>query len=279
MRCSTCASRPAGPIRHGGDVPAEIRIGPGGQGANLAVRLARQGVEVDLVCALGDDPAAEIVRAALGADRVHLRELRAEATGTVVILGGADGERTMLSQRAPFAERVAGALAGEAPWLVVSGYLLLEPAGGQVAGVVAATTARRVLVGCAVPDPLAEAWRAAALAMRPDLLVLNRDEVDRLDLGPVDGMAITHAGGAVVSIGEAVVEVETPAGPPAVDTAGAGDAFTAGLVAGLLDEAWPPPDHRLEDAVRHAVGLAAAVARAPGAQARVAGERPGRLAR
>ena len=43
--------------RHGGDVPAEIRLGPGGQAANLAVRLARMGERssVRLVAAMADD--------------------------------------------------------------------------------------------------------------------------------------------------------------------------------------------------------------------------------
>ena len=35
---------PAEPMRHGGDVAAAIRLAPGGQGANVAVRLARRAV-------------------------------------------------------------------------------------------------------------------------------------------------------------------------------------------------------------------------------------------
>ena len=41
-----------GPTRHGSDVPAEVHLRPGGQGSNLAVRLARRGLEVSLACGI-----------------------------------------------------------------------------------------------------------------------------------------------------------------------------------------------------------------------------------
>jgi pfkB family carbohydrate kinase. len=40
--------RPVGALRPGGDIPARVAVGAGGQGANVAVRLARQGVPVQL---------------------------------------------------------------------------------------------------------------------------------------------------------------------------------------------------------------------------------------
>ena len=258
----------------GSDVPAEIRMRPGGQGANLAVRLARQGVAVTLVCALGDDPAAAMIRAGLDAEGVTVVQLPADGTGVVVVFGGADGERSMLSHRAPLppaAGDVAGVLGD---WLVVSGYPLLQPDALELAGRLADLPMRRVLVACAVAEHALPAWGAAARALRPDLVVANREEADRARLAELaPALAVTDAAGAEVHIGTARTAAATPEGQPAVDTTGAGDAFAARLVAGLLDADWPPREALLREAVGAAVELASAVARVHGAQAVVRGER------
>jgi ribokinase len=257
---------PSTPPRPGEDVPAAVRLSPGGQGANLAVRLARRGAQVTLTCALADDVAGRVVRAALEADGVTLHVIGADATGVVVVLVDDRGDRTMMSQRVPFA---AAAERATSDWLLVSGYVMLEPAGEALARSLAGTPGRRVLVGCAVPDDLAAGWRSAASALAPDLVVMNAREIDRLGNEGTHGTAVTDAGGATATIGMASADVRVPAGSEAVDTTGAGDAFAAALVSGLLDAEWPPGQAVLERAIREAVELASAVARAPGAQARV----------
>ncbi len=265
--------QPAAPIQSGADVPAEIRIGCGGQGANLAVRLARQRVEVELVCGLGDDRAGALVTDALRAEGVQLSPVSVASTGAVVILLDEVGERTMLSRRAPFA---ANARVLSADWTVISGYLFLEAEGVSLARALGAGTTRRVVVGCAVPEPSRSAWKAAVAAMHPDLLILNRDEARTL--APIDGLStaivITAPDVVVASIGEVRATVNVPPGTGAADTTGAGDAFAAGLVAELRRAAWPPPHSSLEGAMTKAVALASQVARAPGAQPRVAAEAP-----
>ncbi len=265
--------QPAAPIQAGADVPAEIRIGCGGQGANLAVRLARQRVDVELVCGLGDDRAGALVTDALRAEGVQLSPVSVESTGAVVILLDEVGERTMLSRRAPFA---ANARVLPADWTLVSGYLFLEAEGVSLARALGAGTTRRVVVGCAVPEPSRSAWTAAVAAMHPDLLILNRDEARTL--APIDGLStaivITAPDVVVASIGEVRVTVHVPAGTEATDTTGAGDAFAAGLVAELRRAAWPSSHASFEEALTKAVALASQVARAVGAQALVAAEAP-----
>src|SRR5688572_6104027 len=158
----------------GADVPATITMRPGGQGANVAVRLARQGVEVTLLCALADDPAAEMIRAALAEDGVSITAVPTEATGLIVVIGGEDGERSMLSHRATLPPSVADAapqLGGG--WLVVSGYAFLQPDALDLAGRLAAPPMRRVLLGCAVADDALSAWRSAAQELDPDLVIAN----------------------------------------------------------------------------------------------------------
>jgi sugar/nucleoside kinase (ribokinase family) len=266
-------------LRTGADVPAEIRLGPGGQGANLAIRLARQGIAVTLVASLADDTAGTLVREALALDGVVLRAVPASSTGSVVVLRDTDGERTMLSQRVAFGESVTPDLLADAAWVVISGYLLLEPRAGALAGLLAGLAPRRALVGCSVPADGIETWRAAAAALRPDLLILNRHERSalghQLDAGIT---AITDADGATLATDGVSLRADAPAGPPAVDTTGAGDAFAAGLLAAIVDADWPPGQDLLRGALAPAVELASAVARVEGAQAAVAGERPATLA-
>lgn len=267
------------PVAAGSDVPAEIRMRPGGQGANLAVRLARQGVAVTLVCVLAEDSAARMVRTALAEDGVSVEPLAADATGVIVVIVDERGERSMLSHRAPLPPDAAAIAAALTPaWLLVSGYALLQPDASGLASRLAAVSARRVLVGCPVTDDALDSWRAAAAELRPDLVIANRQEAmaARLDdLGAV--LAVTDANGAEAKVGDQHVRFEAPPGPPAVDTTGGGDAFAAAFVVALVETTWPPYQDALQAAVERGVRLASAVVRAPGAQARVAGERPAML--
>jgi ribokinase len=271
-------ARPSGPPRPGADVAAAIAIGAGGQGANMAVRLARLGVETELVCGLGDDPPGEILRRSLADEGVGLSPVIVGATGSVVILLDNAGERTMLSQRAPFRSASVSAAAARRPsdaaWIVVSGYLLLEAAARALARSLAAGPGRRVLVGCTVPPDAREGWLAAATALRPDLVILNHDESVALDVGAAfpAALVVTDATGAVATIGAVSAAARAPVARPALDTTGAGDAFAAGLVAALSRAAWPPSASELEGALAAAAELASSVTRVSGAQGRVAGE-------
>lgn len=281
--------RPSEPIRPGGDVPAEVRVGPGGQGANVAVRLSRQGGTARLACALGDDAAGRLLREALEADGVHLVGGSTPATGAVAILLGPGGERSMLSQRVPVLPAVELApLAAGADWLVISGYALLEDGALDFGGRCAALPARRAILGCALPDGRLGDWRAAASAARADLVILNADEARALaatDGDDADALAaslVPELGAVVIVTGERgasaagheLVLTVVPAtdGRPAVDTTGAGDAFAASVIVGLGD-AWPPELGRLRTAISAALSIARDVVGVAGAQGRVAGER------
>jgi len=263
---------PSEPMRPGADVPAAVRLAPGGQGANLAVRLARRGVAVELVCAVGDDDAGRLLRDALAVEGVRVRPGGSVATGAVVVLVDEAGGRTMLSQRVPLAPRVADGPTATAEWLVVSGYLLLEPGARRVAGMLRGWEARRMLVGCAVPDGSLDEWQRSALALDPDVVVLNRDEANRVPSLPADRLVVTEARGATAVIGGARASVDTPTAPGATDTTGAGDAFAAAFLTALLD-AWPPDGSALRRALEAGASSGAAATRVPGAQGRIRGER------
>jgi ribokinase len=264
---------PSGPMRPGADIPATVRVGAGGQGANLAVRLARRGIATDLACGLGSDAAGELVRRAIEADGVGLRAVPVPATGVVAILLDDDGERSMLSQRAPFGAGLAPETLPDAAWTIVSGYLLLEAGAEALARALATRPGRRAVVGCTVPEGAVADWLAAADALRPDLAIVNRDEAGVLGTLRT-ALAVTDAAGASAAVGSTSVTVQSEPGPAAIDTTGAGDAFAAGLVAALAEAAWPPGGDVLKAALGSSLQLAAAVARTPGAQTRVAGESP-----
>ncbi len=268
---------PQRPIRRGGDVPAAVRLEPGGQGANIAVRLARRGVAVRLACALGDDTAGRLLRESLDAERVELRPVLAAETGAVAVLVEADGERTMLSRRIPLAATLdLRALVADAGWLLVSGYVLLEPNVAELARAVAALPLHRALVGCALEPAEAAAWMATATLLTPDLVILNEAEArvlgDALSALPAAVVVTTDASGAVSSSAGDLTRVERSS-EPARDTTGAGDAFAAALVAQLRDAPWPPDAAALRTAMRGAAELASAVTSVAGAQGRVSGER------
>jgi sugar/nucleoside kinase (ribokinase family) len=277
---------PATPIRPGADVPGSVEVGPGGQGANLAVRLARRGVAARLVCRIGSDEAGDLLRRALESDGVELFDLGTTRTGAVLVLLDADGERTMLSHRVPLLTPglpIAAVL--DAEWVVVSGYVLLEPSAGMSPS---GPVPRRAIAGCALDAAQAGAWLDAARSLQPHLLVVNDDEarvlasVEAEDaaglcrvLSEVLGaiVVVTGRSGATAVIGDEIVTSGASTDTTPVDTTGAGDAFTAALVAGLLETGWPPPAHAFRSAMATAQELAAAVTRVPGAQGRVVGER------
>ncbi len=285
-----------GPLVRGGDSPAAIDVSPGGQGANVAVRLARLGVPVRLVTALARDPAGDWLRARLEAEGVGLAATPVRSSSLVVALLDEAGERTMLSDRATFVA-AADALAAsvrEAGWIHCSGYVLRDPREARpVAGVLAArANGHRVSVagGSAGDDRAAETLRWALGQIRPDLLVVGLGEarwlvedpaadapsaVSRLADAATLVVVTAGEGGADACLaGRAIVHAPAPQDPsPVVDATGAGDAFTAALIAALRDDGWPPMSGAVSSALARASRAGGSAARVPGAQGRILGER------
>lgn len=287
--------RPAGQPRAGGDVAAQIALSPGGQGANVAVRLARAGASVTLATAIADDAAGELLLSALQADGVALARLPAERSGTVVALLDADGERSMLSDRVTFAPAAVAAACVGAEWIHCSGYPLADDAtGDQLAAEIAGlpATARVSVGGGSLPPDaeLAARVRDRVATTHARLLILGRDEAASLLNLPLpslaaaaDALASAFPGAVAVVTGGAAgsaaagpgFALSVPARDPAtpmVDATGAGDAYAAALILVLGAAEWPPEVAVLRAAMEagsRAGGLAARVA---GAQARIAGE-------
>ncbi|MFJ6013548.1 carbohydrate kinase family protein [Streptomyces sp. NPDC092952] len=252
-------ARHGSPLTHGTDTTARIRTLPGGAGANVACWAARSGrPDVRLLARVGAD-SAEWHRDALR--RAGVRPLLAvderEPTATVVALVDSTAERTFLTD--------SGAVLRLSPddWspsmldgvahLHLSGYLLFA-ATSRATALLALREARRRRITVSV-DPASAGFlaelgtgRFLAAVEGADLLLPNADEA-RLLTGlpePADAAAkLSHqagrvvvtlgAGGALLAAGGAVVgHVPAVQVTGAVDSTGAGDAFTGGFLAARL---------------------------------------------
>ena len=246
---------PSVPPVAGADVPARIATSGGGAGANTAAWLAARGVDVTLVARVGADTAGRAALAELAAAGVQTAvSVDPEApTATVVVLLGADGQRTMLSDRGASARLDPADLPSlrGMDHLHLSGYVLRD-AGSRAAGSAALAAARAEGVTTSV-DPQATGVLTAELLRglgRVDLLLPNADELAALT-GATDPRSVTAlldvAGAVVVTHGDAGASWVDHAGvrsaPAAavevVDPTGAGDAFDAGLLAAWLSGAGP----------------------------------------
>jgi sugar/nucleoside kinase (ribokinase family) len=137
-----------GPLRHGADNPATIRTRAGGSAANQAAWLAWLGVDVAFAGRAGAADAA-FHRAQLARFSVepHIAADEVVNTGSIVVLTGPDGERTMITSRGANLNLcqadVPEALLDGADLLHLTGYTLFEPGTRQVARGLIAEAGRR----------------------------------------------------------------------------------------------------------------------------------------
>jgi len=239
------------PLAPGGDVRAATRAGAGGQAANVAAWAVSLGAEARCIAKRGDDATGELVARELAARGVELvGPVVAGATGVVVSIVGADGERSLTSDRGVAPSLEPSEL--DAGWLDcdvvhVSGYALLrEPVSD--AALLAATIARdrgaRVSVDVAAWTEIRAfgpvRFRELIDVVAPDVLFATEAEWEML------GGAYLSAPTGVIKRGPRGVTIVTedarldlsPIDAEVVDTTGAGDAFAAGfLLGGSLEDA------------------------------------------
>ncbi|MDP9240323.1 MAG: PfkB family carbohydrate kinase [Actinomycetota bacterium] len=250
-------------IAPGSDTKATVVARGGGAAANTACWLAECGVDAALVARVGGD---EIGRARTlellghGVEAVVKIDHNA-VTGTIVVLIGAGGERTMLTDRganlrlAP--EDLEARLFVPDAHLHLSGYVLLDDE-SRPAGLAALARARAagmtVSVDAASAAPLARVGAEAFLSWTygATLLMANRAEAEVLT-GTDDAAAAAeqlsgwYAGTVIKAGADGAVWFgggrlyQCPAQPTCVhDTTGAGDAFAAGLLADWLSPGATP---------------------------------------
>ena len=231
---------------------------PGGKGANQALAARRLGADVALVGWVGKDAEADVALALLREGGVDLSGVVAvddTATGVALITVAASGENQIVV--APGANR---RLASETLQLPVGDALIAE----VLAPLDAVARAVVEFEGFTCVN-LAPAKEVDDAVLRgADLIVVNESEAawygERLALR--EGLVATMfgaSGAALVQGGEEVARVSSPR-VEAVDTTGAGDAFTAALTLALVE------GQSLTEALRFACAAGAAATQRRGAQ-------------
>ena len=239
------------PLAPGDDVRARTRTGAGGQAANVAAWAASLGADARCIAKRGDDPASALVAAELSRHGVELAgPIVPGATGVVVSIVGADGDRSMASDRGVAPSFDPDEL--DAAWLDcdvlhVSGYALLrEPIGAtaQLAVRLARGRGARVSVDVAAWTEIRDygpvQFRALLDELTPDVLFATEAEWELLGgaylTAPV-GVLKRGARGCTVFSQDAKLDFAAVSAE-VVDPTGAGDALAAGfLLGGSLEEA------------------------------------------
>ncbi|MDE3065532.1 MAG: carbohydrate kinase family protein, partial [Acidobacteriota bacterium] len=270
-------TRPLSPVAPTSDTPAATRVGRGGSGSNIAVALARRGVDVTYVGAIGRDAAAAIVEGDLRREGVTpaLEEVDGP-TGVVVAVVAPDGQRAMITDRGVnprlSSPHVARVLAEPFAHLHVSGYTVLEDATREVARAALALARGRGMSTsvdvCSVaplrlvgPGAFLDATRDALTVFANEeeaLTLAGRDDVDaalaELAAAYPEVVVTRGARGAVARRGTRAWRVGAEAAE-VLDTTGAGDASTGAYLASIL--AGDDPDAALGAAMAAAAGVVA----------------------
>jgi ribokinase len=252
-------SIPDFPTAGSDSMATQVSLGQGGSAANSAVVLAKLGLRTGMIGRTGDDHWAEVARASLGNFGVDLRSVSTDqevSTGLIFIPITASGERTLFSYRGANTrikpEDIDPNLISSAQVLHLSGYnFLFWPQ--KEASWWAVETARENNTSLSLDSGEAPAYQAKGELQRLlpmlDLLVLGEREAltlsgadtieaalgTMLDQGVrVIGLKLGHAGCRMASHGQTITI--PPFDVSSIDTTGAGDAFSAGLIYSYLNK-------------------------------------------
>ncbi|MDQ0615638.1 ribokinase [Microbacterium sp. W4I4] len=247
---------PAYPEPGGDGVASRQRMGFGGSAANTAVMLARLGVRAAMLACVGDDEwGAQAIHGltAVGVDTRLVQRSSTEPTSLNVITVTPDGERTMFAYRGASAELKSADVPPDlcgASHVHISGYALLadpQRAAAEAAAASAHRAGRTVSLDVPV-DPVAAV---------PDVLRAFLANVDVVAIGTKEARQLTgeatdeQAAAAIAGYGPSTVALTSGASGSllltvdgfvrapvpevrAIDTTGAGDSFSAGLIFGFL---------------------------------------------
>lgn len=267
----------------------EFDTGPGGKGFNQAIACARQGLATHFIGALGDDALARGMRELALSEGLALHcETHADlATGTAAILVEDSGQNLIVVGPGANAALSVAHIESQAAVIRAARVLVTQHEVNYAASLAAQKIARAAGVLCLHnPAPPVDA-RDLALVEGADLITPNETEFVQLlrlrgldaptaeALAGLDDAALhalcraLHAGSVLVTLGAQGAFVSHPSnalrGDPAdhyrsapeqvqaIDTTGAGDAFSGALAAALAHA----PDAPLADAVRAAGRVAA----------------------
>jgi len=224
----------------------------GGKAANQAIAVARAGVPVTLLAAVGGDSHGERLRETLtrtGVDTLSMLRLEHAATGRATILVDDHGENVIVVTAGANGQLSAQDMAAFEPQIAEAAVLVVQNEIQPAATIEAIALAERAGVRCIVNlAPFEDLGEAVSVA---DPLVVNEIEASQLLGYSVDAASIREAatglmararsvvvtlgayGAFVVNRSGAFTHVSAPAASAVVDTTGAGDAFVGVLAGGI----------------------------------------------
>jgi len=232
----------------------EVALGPGGNGVNTAVALARLGIRVGLAAPVGGDRLGEILRQSLwaeGVDDSNVITVKEARTSVSLVLVESSGERRLLHFRGANAHFSACHL----NWDVVKGARVFHYASAFALPAFDGAPLELALkrahdLGCLTSVNIC--WDAQGrwlpllqpVLAHTDFILPNREEGQQLT-GESEPPAIARrlrrlgAKTVIVKLGAAGCFVESPEGAftspgfvvQPVDTTGAGDCFAAAFLA------------------------------------------------
>ena len=270
----------------GSDARGVVRMRPGGSAANVAVWAARLGAKSSFIGGVGDDSAADFLRADLERENVRAHLMRCTAsTAAIAVLLDDRGERSMITDRGAALQLAPDFLEPSmfppGSHLHLPAYSLFEGPLAKAALVAAdlcRRTGGRVGVDTSSVGPLRAYGRERFLALiarvSPDLLFANDAEAAFLsgsDDAEAGSLFLRHYASTVIwklgergaaARGDSYVRIQG-LDVPVADTTGAGDAFAAAFT--VADARCRP----LADALRIANYVAATVVQYVGARPRI----------
>lgn len=236
-------------LHRGSDTPARITHARGGSAANVAVAVAHSGFASTFVGQVGDDARGRGLVEELAAEGVTTRVRHDGTTGTIVVLVDADGERSFLSDRGASTNlsSVDENLLDGVDWLHIPGYSFMAGALSDTCHTLIGEAVERsipISMSTSSESALIDFGREQFLelirAVEPTLVVANRDEArlllrDEQQFPKTTWTVVTHGQRPTV-ITHRNGEQRRISPPPvdAVDSTGAGDAFTGGFIASML---------------------------------------------
>ena len=234
--------RLAGELAPDGDTDADIKLGPGGQAANVAAWASALGARARFVGKTGADDAGVLARARLAAYGVEVVGPIEGPNGVICALVSPDGARSMAADRGAARELRADEL--DRRWLAgcddlhVSGYALMAEPVREAALRTAelaraerrAESASTSRPGAPSATPVSRRSSETVRALRPEVVFANEEEERVVGRHTLDAAWIVTRGERGCSFDadeRAALPVER-----VVDTTGAGDALAAGWLVG-----------------------------------------------
>jgi sugar/nucleoside kinase (ribokinase family) len=246
--CEDVVIWPTGPLAHGSDTTATIVRRRGGSAANVAVFAAAVGCRSRFLGCVGDDPIGHQLMGQLRQHGVEVDVQTGLRTGSIVVLVGVDGERTMITDKGCSTElnSIPPAWLEGCTWLHVPFYSFeIEPLAQAARSAARWARQRGIPVSVdASSAALLAAYgvdRVVAEVGLVDVLFANADEAEVLAGRWPATVTVVKRGAAPAQVidSEGTTEVAVPTEVVVRDTTGAGDAFAAGFIAARLEGADP----------------------------------------